>query len=435
MPNQKIFCNVPWTNLHMYWDGSFGMCGFEKIKPYSDELSAKYNIKNMSVSEWFQSDVMKKKRIEILGNNELSECSGCYSEEKIGYESKRIKENLKTIIFNDRLEKSYKQSHWYYRFESSLTNHDQNPPIDWHIDLGNECNLACKMCSPRASSKIASQYRKWNLLHNNFNNWTNDPKSFSNFLKSIDNIKIHKIHFMGGEPFISKKFKEIIDHLILNDRKEINISCVTNGTEIDLDLIEKLQFFKSFDMEISIESVDSNNHYIRQGCDTEKLKQDILFLKNNTKDHFHVVLRTVPQLLSINTYHKLILWAWENKLPIQGNPLWSPSYLSINVIPINLRTEFISNLTTVSNTIKNSSENTFTQLATGRDISRLDQQLIRECQSMIKFLEMPEPTNIVSLRENLAKWLFRWDQVYNLNPFEIYPEYEVFLNNIGYGKI
>ena len=341
MPHDNIFCSVPWTNLHMYWDGSFGLCCSESKKPYPNKLSDRYNIKHMTVDQWYQSDVMKAKRIEILGDRHLSECTFCYTEEKFGYESRRSKENLKTVIFHNRLEKSYQQSHWFDRFESAKFYSDQNLPIDWHIDLGNECNLACKMCNPRASSKIDAQYKKWKLEDKSYSNWTNDSDSFRNFLLSIDKINVHRLHFMGGEPFYSKKFLQIVDYLLEKKRNNISVSVVTNGTIINPLLIEKLKTFKSFDIEISIESIESNNHYIRQGSDTEQLIQNILFLKKQETDNFKVVLRTVPQLLSINTYHKLILWAWENKLPIQGIPLKSPSYLSMKILPKYLKNKFV----------------------------------------------------------------------------------------------
>lgn len=33
MANQKIFCSTPWTKLHIYWDGSYGVCCQEYTKP------------------------------------------------------------------------------------------------------------------------------------------------------------------------------------------------------------------------------------------------------------------------------------------------------------------------------------------------------------------------------------------------------------------
>ena len=135
MANKNIFCNVPWTNLHIYWDGSFGACCSEVHAPHVEPK--KYNINNMTVAEWYRSTPIKTMRSQIKTENKLSQCEVCYKEEKIGYESRRIKENFKSIIFTElAFEKSYLQSPMWNDFESESTN---RLPIDWHVDLGNEC--------------------------------------------------------------------------------------------------------------------------------------------------------------------------------------------------------------------------------------------------------------------------------------------------------
>ena len=79
MANQKIFCNVPWTNLHIYWDGSFGACCSEHQPPHNNPK--KYNIKNMSVTEWYNSQPICTIREQIKGSTPLALCQGCYNEE------------------------------------------------------------------------------------------------------------------------------------------------------------------------------------------------------------------------------------------------------------------------------------------------------------------------------------------------------------------
>ena len=86
-------------------------------------------------------------------------------------------------------------------------------PIDWHIDLGNECNFACKMCDEKASSKIASYLK----IHKKYSgpttkDWSKNKTAYDNFLQAIDTISVKRIHFMGGEPTLSKSFYKIIDY-------------------------------------------------------------------------------------------------------------------------------------------------------------------------------------------------------------------------------
>jgi hypothetical protein len=51
---------------------------------------------------------------------------------------------------------------------------------------------------------------------------------------------------------------------------------------------------------------------------------------------------------------------------------------------------------------------------------------------MIAMLSAPEPSDVIELRQQLAEWLMRWDQEFNLNAFDYYPEYTEFLNDIQY---
>ena len=433
MANSTIFCNVPWTNVHIYWDGSFGACCSEKHKPYDDTLRDKYNLSNMTVIEWYNSKPIKDIRNDISGNKKLSICKQCYYEESIGYESRRIKENFKSVIFTKQaFDKSYLQSPWNDKFERP--DQDQSPPIDWHVDLGNECNLSCKMCNPNASSQIASKYATWGLKFERRKNWINDDASWDNFLTSIDKSNINRLHLMGGEPMLSKRFKQLVDYLIDKNRTNISISFVTNGTLLDQEFINKLKSFRSCDIEISIESIGKNNDYIRQGLDdvTNLVKSNIEKLAAQQTETFKIVLRSVPQLFNVNNYHEYILWAWKQKLSIQGIPLTKPAYLSINVLPKSIRKSFISNYEQVRSTIQQQSGASISTLATGRDISRLDIQLIAECNSLIHLLQEEDPVDVEIQRKELAHWLIRWDKTFNLNAYDYYPEYADFLRSISY---
>ena len=432
MPDQKIFCNVPWTNTHIYWDGSFGMCCSEKRKPHND--SAKYNIKNYTVIQWYNNDHMKTARQLMHGKDKLVNCAGCYHEESHQYESRRIKENFKSVIFTEQaFERSYQQSPMYDSFEySKETGSTKRTPIDWHVDLGNECNLACKMCNPRASSKISALFTKWHIIESSENsNWTKDPVSWENFKTSIlETPNLNRLHFMGGEPLLSKRFPELLDFLLDNNRHDISISFVSNGTIVDRNLVAKLQHFRSCDIEISLESVHKNNHYIRQGSDTNQVMQNIEWLISQQSDTFHIVLRSVPQLLNVNNYDEYLRWAWEKQLSVQGIPLIDPAYLQIMVLPKALRQTLIPQYQRLQDEM--SSNIPLQTLTTGRNVSNLAQAIHRECSAIISMLSAPEPDNVEELRTELIQWLTRWDREFDLNALDFYPEFAEFFKAYGY---
>ena len=418
---------MPWINTHIYWDGSFGMCCSERHAPHAEPQ--RYNLQNMTIPVWHKQQPMANVRIAIRDDTPLSACQVCYQEEAHGYESRRIKENFKSVIFTEQaFERSYAQSPARAQFEDETLTAS---PIDWHVDLGNECNLACKMCTPRYSSKISNHYVKWQLIdQSKNNNWTADPVAWQNFLDSVTATpKLNRIHFMGGETLLNKRLPEFLDFLIDNNRTALSISFVTNGTVMRQDILDKLKQFRSCDIEISLESIHSNNDYIRQGSSTEQVLSNIKMLADQQTDTFKVVLRSVPQLLNINNYDQYLLWAWENMLPVQGVPLLTPKYLQIQVLPLALRQQFVDQYQRVKDTI---GEPTVSELATGRNVSRLAQSLRRECDAMINLLCAPEPNDVEELRQQLATWLQRWDREYGFDAHNYYPEYREFLDAIQY---
>ena len=412
MANKQIFCNVPWSNLHIYWDGSYGICCSEKEKPYN--LTEQYNIADLSIVDWYNSDAARNFRLKILSDTLIHGCTACYKEEASGYESRRIKENFKSVIFTElAFDKSYYQSPWIKHFNRD-DGYTDTLPIDWHVDFGNECNLACKMCNPSASSAIATVLRQ----HGKFNltpkvSWTNNPKAWSNFLEAVDTIPIKRIHVMGGEPVLIRKYHEFIDYLIEKKRFEISLSFVTNGTLLNQQLIDKLKLFKNVDIEVSIEAIDNVNDYIRQGSKIQQLRSNIESIRNQQDNKLQLILRTVPQLLNISRYVDLIRYAWDNKIIIEGIPLTRPAFLAINVLPLDYRQTLIPKLTELKQEI--ASTITVNTIQNGRNLGNLAQKLARECEAMIKMLQQSTPDNVNELRQELVSHCEFWDKQYNLN--------------------
>jgi Iron-sulfur cluster-binding domain len=79
--DKNIFCNAPWYELQIYWDGSLGFCCQEDHKLYSDNLSKHYNVSCMTIAEWFDSKPMQAARLSMLGSQPNSICRRCYYEQ------------------------------------------------------------------------------------------------------------------------------------------------------------------------------------------------------------------------------------------------------------------------------------------------------------------------------------------------------------------
>jgi sulfatase maturation enzyme AslB (radical SAM superfamily) len=349
-----------------------------------------------------------------------------------------MKENHKSVIFTEQaFDRSYEQNPSVNIFENSKnTGITKVTPIDWHIDLGNECNLACKMCHPLVSSKIASEYRRWNILENSeiFINWTNDDSAWANFLEAIKQTpNLNRLHFMGGEPLMNKRLEPLLNDMIqIGMHRTLSLSFVTNGTIYRQSLVDKLLQFAECDIEVSLESFDKTNDYIRQGSKVEDTIANIEKLKLQTSTSFRLIMRSVPQLLNINSYHNYIEWCWQNRIPIVSIPLKTPLYLRTSILPKSIRNKLLENYLPLHDKLQQAVKKQFTSLAPNRDTSRIESTLLRECSSTMTQLTQETPTDVEIQRKELIMWLKRWDTLYNLDALDYYPEYKEFFLEYGY---
>lgn len=430
MATKDIFCNTPWYELHIYWDGGLGICCQESHRLYSPDAQ-QYNIATMSIAEWFNSQPVRKFRTDILGDQKLSQCTQCYQEEKGGL-SRRLRSNQKSVIFTrTAFDDSFAQSPGRKHFVSSGITATQ--PIDIHVDLGNHCNLACKMCNAKASSVIASQEVKWGIASSRQyigTDWTRDPVVWHSFKQQLLAIPgLNNLHFMGGETLLSSRFEDLIDTLIEHKRYEVCLSFVTNGTIFRPDLITKLKKFKRVGIEVSIETVDQRNAYQRQGTDTQLVLNNIKKYQSwCTDSSITVALRSAPSALSIGSYVGLLQYALEQKFIIKSNLCYRPEFLHVKVLPVSVKQQYLKKYQDLlANTVDdllgdyNASDPNNYQLV-------IKEQIL----SCIQLLSAAEPDNIQQLQQEFTRHCEKWDKVYRLDAMQLYPELVDMLTNHDY---
>ena len=438
-PNKKIFCNTPWFEAHIYWDGSLGICCQESQQLYPIEKQSEYNIKTMSLKEWFNSEPVKLLRTQMLQSVPLEHyCKICILEEKNSTTSRRHRSNQKSVIFTkSNFTDSFNQSPNYTYFDYSFKNNGQTKtlPIDLHIDLGNHCNLACKMCGPRASSRIASQHVKWNILEDKKyigSDWTKDETTWLGFLQELQELPLKNVHFMGGETVLSSRLHEFLDYMIFKKRFDISFSFVTNGTLFDKNLIEKLSLFNRVGIEVSIETLTDHNHYQRQGTNTVTVLENIQKYKNFCdNDKISLTIRPAISALTIGTYHTLIKYCLENNFIIKALVVNYPSFLSVNVLPKCIRANYKANYTQLIKDYQLENLDTVNDFNESDpfEFKRIAKTYIEQALSL---LDQDEPENITVLQKELVDHCKKWDHVYSYDALELYPELrEIFIDN-GY---
>jgi sulfatase maturation enzyme AslB (radical SAM superfamily) len=305
----------------------------------------------MTVAEWFNSEPMRLARVAMLGDNPNSFCSRCYYQQEASGTSRRHKINQKSVIFTKtNFLDSYEQSPGYNKFESSRNaNGDYGEmPIDLHIDLGNYCNLACKMCRPQASSMIAVQEVKWgNQDAKQYvgSDWTRDDAVWNRVLDElagIDNLK--NIHFMGGETLLTKRFEDFVDYMIDRERTDLHFSFVTNGTAFNERLINKLKKFKRVGIEVSIETATEHNSYQRQGTDTPQVLKNLeRYLTHCDGSNITLTVRPAISALTIGNYYSLLKHCLDHKIIVKSLNVTRPTFLNPEILPASVRNQYVDN--------------------------------------------------------------------------------------------
>jgi hypothetical protein len=434
--DKNIFCNTPWYELHIYWDGSLGICCQEDHKLY-DEPNGQYNISTMTILDWFNSQPVRDFRTNILSDQRLSQCRRCYTEEDHGGNSRRLKSNQKSVIFTrTAFDQSFQQSPGYKHFIKSHAYQGETDtvPIDMHIDLGNFCNLACKMCGPRASSTIASQQVRWGIESSRQylgTDWTRDEIVWENFKKQLLDLPgLNNIHFMGGETLLTDRFEDLVDTMTAHKRFDICFSFVTNGTVFRRELLDKLSRFRRVGIEVSIETVDEHNAYQRQGTDTALVLKNIdQYLKHCDGSSITVALRPAPSLLSIGYYVGLLNYAMNRKLIVKSNLCYSPRFLSAEILPDCVKAQYRQSYQILLDQLQDIETQSDYNASDPHNYLRAVKEQALMC---LNVLTTVSPADSDQQLEAMVRHCERWDRVYGYDARKLYPEFQGILERYSY---
>jgi molybdenum cofactor biosynthesis enzyme MoaA len=339
------------------------------------------------------------------------------------------------VIFTKQaFNESYLQSPGYkhFAFSQGMDGITDTMPIDLHVDLGNHCNLACKMCWPGASSKIATQYVKWGYDDNQQylgTDWTKDTVAWQRFLNELLTIpKFKNIHLMGGETLLSPRFEELVDFMIMHERFDISFSFVTNGTVYKPKLLEKLKKFARVGIEISIETITKHNDYVRQGSTLSEVLTIIdqyQQLCNNS--NISLTIRPAISLLTIGYYYTLLEYCLKNHLLIKSMVVSDPYYLDSRILPDYIKSHYLPPYEKIL--AKLTEEDTLIDYNESNP-ENYKQAIKHQAHQVINLLTTS--THINHTMEETVNWMKKWDTEFGFNARTLYPEFNKILDDYGY---
>lgn len=311
--SNDTFCILPWTHLCVRPDNTLKpCCRFLSDNPSNEFKTTLDDISSLG-EQSMNSDYFKDLRTKMLNGEKIKGCQKCYTQEQ----NKNSKMLSMRQYFNNIIKVDENEI---------TTDFYKTKYIEMSID--NICNLQCRMCDSKFSSKL--QKRDQFLGNTVFKKL--EPNFYK--LSKLDLSELTEVKVLGGEPFITPNFEKFIEFLSNNSNtKNITLTVITNGTNVpDQKIIEKLNKFKFIFVNISLDSYDRANDYQRIGSSFEEiLKNSQLYLKliTNCEISYHSTI----SVITANKLHKTIDFFEKTKSMYSIDFVRDPEYYSLLYSP------------------------------------------------------------------------------------------------------
>lgn len=370
----KTFCIAPWHDTHIVTDGGFKGCCVMSSGPnggryhtdgkpvtISDGLSAAVN-----------SDSAKSLRKMMLKGKWHPECKRCMDEEGAGMKSMRD-------FYSERWKDRFTYEDAVEITEEDGTLPDEHTPFYYDLQLGNLCNLKCRICSPDVSSSWLPDHQKLMGLGDKWRqpiakgrevimvehlggkkyNMSPDPFAWANSDEFWEQMserksKIEHLYLIGGEPMmIQRHFKFLKECVESGDAKNIVLQYDTNLTNLPQKVMEYWSDFKEVWIGFSIDGMGKELEYMRNPVKWDHMLKNIYKVEAFAKLNSNVKLTDGVTVSMYNVLHILdyIEWKvkagkydfehlWQKHSPHFGvHPLHSPHYLSVKTMTFKAKRE------------------------------------------------------------------------------------------------
>ncbi len=353
----KTFCPLPWIHLATRPNGDVRVCctanasGAGKQDEKTAGLVKKdgiaMNLRDHTIEEVWNSEHMRRTRLQMLNGEIPVSCTKCFNEEAKGITSKR----------------QWESAEWKQRLDFdkliASTKEDGTAPVSipyFDLRLGNLCQLKCVMCSPHDSS---SWIKEWKLQYPQYKNedliadqgW-DDQYDYTWYKKGsfIDSMKhqafnIQELYFAGGEPLLIPEHYKILGFMVDEGyAKDCNLRYNSNGLELPDKLFKLWEHFKEVRFNFSIDAYGQRNDYIRYPSKWADIEKNLRKLDENTKDNTVINIACAIQLLNVGYIDELAEWKMDQGFSkinpsmfgggiIGTHLVYLPSYLNVRVPP------------------------------------------------------------------------------------------------------
>ena len=333
----KTFCILPWIHAFVDNNGEIKLCCIAKKGLAEENGKLPLNLQLQSLREIWNSAEMREVRRKMLAGEKVDACYQCDSAAFKGQTTNREIHNHRWIITDPERHK------WKKRVQDSINSDFHIPDLPVHYDLrpGNLCNLKCRMCHADYSRLIRNDpvhskwaYRSPDTTETRFSDGLTWYESESVIIDELleDIQETRGFYLAGGEPLVNPFIKELIDILI--ERKvshNISLEFSSNLTVFNEVFLKKLNSFKWVHMSLSIDGTGPVYDYIRYPGKWIDIERHLQRLSLFPKLSFCIT--ATIQNYNVLSIIDLFKYAESLNIPCNLNPLHSPIYLNIGVMP------------------------------------------------------------------------------------------------------
>ena len=327
MSNQNTYCVLPWLNITVDPNGDIKPCcvSSDFIKKTD---GTHFNLGNDSIEDIYNSPDYLNIRKQMLDGEQVSGCAYCYKHESLGGNSQRI-------LYNEK---------WK---DQKFTNVSADINIKYFdLRFGNLCNLSCRSCNSKNSSKFAKvldelRDTEINKFHSDYNltidEWYNTEMFEKNIESQLSNVTM--LYLTGGEPTVINKNIEMLERLeSFGYSKNITLVINSNMTNLNSTFYKLLAKFKLVVFFASIDGVGDIQEYLRYPSTWSQIDKNIRTLL--TYPNFMIRPTPVIQITNLNKIVDLFEY-FESFNRKQGKAvadimpiiLENPSYLNLSYLP------------------------------------------------------------------------------------------------------
>lgn len=303
-------CVLPWIGKCV-WNGGHvtPCCRYNNPHDHS-----KLNNKNtMSGYSW------KSLQREMVYGASPEGCMKCQVEDAAGVPSMRrefnaIYEDVDTSVIDTRM-----------------------PPRYLELSFGNLCNLACRMCDTRDSTRWSGVARHLKSefgfpMMDQHPEWRLDIDSIDVDLSHVDRLK-----FMGGEPMLHPDHELFLERLVQDNQFSGRITARyhTNATIKPSDrVLELWEQLGEVQVALSVDGVGTMNDYVRPPSKWAQVENIAQWYRDLNMPNLQIHCHTAVSILNCFDLHNLQQWTLDMGIRIWNRDIVrDPGYLFIGNAP------------------------------------------------------------------------------------------------------